>query len=48
MNVEKKDLALEIACALKDVFVAIVEAEDEAVTMKFTNGQKFRLEVQEV
>ena len=42
----KEDLILEIATALKDVFVAQIESNEQGVVMHFTNGQTFTVSVQ--
>ena len=47
MTVSKDSLAMEIACALKDVFVAEVEAENENVFIRFVDGTKYQLTVKE-
>ncbi len=44
-EIKKEDLVLEIATALKDVFVAQIESKEEEIVMRFTNGQKFVLSV---
>ena len=48
MKIESKDLALEIACAIEDLFVATVSSKEDAVELAFSDGQKFVLKVEEV
>ena len=47
MTVTKDGLAMEIACALKDVFVASIEANGATVTIRFVDGKTFELVVNE-
>lgn len=47
MTVTKDSLVMEIACALKDVFVASVEANGEAIEIRFVDGKTFELVVNE-
>ncbi len=42
---QAKDLALEIGLALKDVFVATIEQNDEEIKMTFPGGEKFVLNI---
>ena len=44
-KIEKEDLILEVATALKDVFVAQIETTQQEIIMRFSNGQKFVLSV---
>ena len=43
----KESLAMEIACALKDVFVASVEVNGETLEIAFLDGKTFQLIVKE-
>jgi hypothetical protein len=45
IEIEKEDLILEVATALKDVFVAQIETTQQEIIMRFSNGQKFVLSV---
>ena len=47
MTVTKDDLAMEIACALKDTFVANVETNGVTITIRFVDGKTFALVVSE-
>lgn len=47
MKIDKKELALEIACALKDVFVANVEAKEESISIRFLDGKTYQLTINE-
>ena len=47
MMVTKDSLAMEIACALKDVFVASVETNGATITIRFVDGKTFALVVNE-
>ena len=47
MMVTKESLAMEIACALKDVFVASVEVNGETLEIAFLDGKTFQLIVKE-
>ena len=47
MKIESKDLTLEVACAIKDLFEASVAVEEQEITLNFVNGQKFVLTVKE-
>ncbi len=46
-NITEKDLALEIATALKDFFVAQIESEENKVLVKFPGGKNFVLTIEE-
>jgi len=46
-NITEKDLAMEIMAALKDVFVAQIENEENKVFIKFLGEKNFVLTVQE-
>ena len=45
---EKQQLALEIACALEDVFVARVTAKEEVVKLEFVGGECYELTLKKV
>ncbi|MBQ8290882.1 MAG: hypothetical protein IJX88_00020 [Clostridia bacterium] len=45
---EYEKILEEIELALNDCFVAVVEREEEAFTLRFLDGKKFRLRVEEV
>ena len=47
-KVETKELASEIALALKDFFVARIGQEGNAIKMQFQGGQQFILSVREI
>ena len=47
-KVETKELASEIALALKDYFVADIKREGNAIKMQFQDGQRFYLTVKEI
>ncbi len=46
-KIEKKDLLLEVAVALEDVFEAQVERGEDEITLRFENGQSFVLRIEE-
>lgn len=46
-TIKQQDLTMEIAVALKELFVAQIESDEEGITMRFSNGQKFRIMAQE-
>ena len=46
-QIKQEELVMEVAVALKDVFVAQIESNEKEIIMNFTNGQKFVLSVQE-
>lgn len=45
---KKQDVLLEIACALKDVFVAKIETKEETVIIRFVDGKTYQLTIQEL
>ena len=45
---EKQQLALEIACALEDVFVAKVTAKEERVVLEFVGGECYELSLKKL
>ena len=47
MKIEKSALIKQIACALQDEFVAEITQEADVVFLRFVNGQKFVLTVEE-
>ncbi len=47
MKIEKSELIKQIACALQDEFVAEITQEAEGISLRFVNGQKFLLTVEE-
>ncbi|MDE6059425.1 MAG: hypothetical protein K2G44_05225 [Clostridia bacterium] len=47
-KVEAKELASEIALALKDYFVAKVAQQGNAIKMQLEGGQEFYLTVREI
>lgn len=47
-KVEAKELASEIALALKDYFAAEITREGNAIKMQFEGGQEFYLTVREI
>ncbi len=44
---KKEELLLEIACALKDCFVATVEEKEDGIRLSFPGGQAFVLRLEE-
>ncbi len=46
-KIELKELLEEIEVALSDEFVAEVKREEDGLTLRFVNGQTFRLRVEE-
>ena len=46
-KINEQDLTMEIAVALKELFVAQIESGEKSITMRFVGGQKFILTVQE-
>ena len=47
-KIQKENLMNELVVALKDVFVAEVSQNENVLTVKFVNGQKFSLQVEEI
>lgn len=47
-KIQKENLMNELVVALKDVFVAEVAQNENVLTVKFVNGQKFSLQVEEI
>ncbi len=45
-SLQVKDLLLEVSLALKDVFVATIEQDEEKITMLFPSGEKFFLTIE--
>ncbi len=47
-KITKQELLTEMKVALEDEFVASVTEEEDGIALRFLNGQKFRLSVEEV
>ncbi len=47
MEIQTKNLITEIKAALEDLFVAEIEEEEGKLLLKFENGQKFALSLEE-
>lgn len=45
--IQKQDLAEEIAAALQDCFVAKIDVTDAHIHLRFVNGQRFTLTLDE-
>lgn len=46
-SIKQQDLTMEIAVALKELFVAQVESKESEILMRFAGGKKFIVTVQE-
>ena len=47
-KMQKEDLLIEIAVAMKDLFVAQVSTDEQGISLRFLNGQQFLLSLQEI
>ena len=47
-TISVNELTKKIAALIKEDIVAVYKDEDEALEMKFLNGQKFRIFVEEI
>ena len=47
MEIQTKNLITEIKVALEDLFVAEINEEEGKILLKFENGQKFALLLEE-
>ena len=47
-QIKKEELTMEVAVALKDVFVTQIQTNEKGIILDFPNGQKFMLKMEEI
>ena len=47
-QVSKQDLTVELKAAIAEFFVGVCEQEGEDLVLSLVNGQKFRIQVEEI